>query len=113
VQVLALLALLAALGGIALGWGGGARLTAAYTVVSAVLLVTSQLAAVSQIASRIGDQASLPSGKNQGDFVGTGPGFLLAALLLGIVLVVNVVAALWQTWRAKRMGTISVRTDLP
>ena len=102
VQVLALLALLAALGGIALGWAGGARLTAAYAAVGAVLLVAGQLAAVSQIAGRIGDQASLPGGKNQDDFVGTGPGFLLALLLLGIVFAVNVFAALWQARRARQ-----------
>lgn len=102
VQVLALLALLAALGGVALAWSRGAQLTAAYTVLGAVLLVAAQLAAVTQIASGIGTQASLPSGKSQADFVGTGPGFLLALLLLAITLSVNVVAALWQARRSGR-----------
>jgi len=101
VQVLALLALLAALGGIVLGWSSGARLTIAYAALNAVLLVGAQLAAVTRIASRIGDQAALPSGKSQRDFVGTGQGFLLALLLLATILAVNVIVALWQAMRAR------------
>jgi len=95
-QPLTLLALLAALGGIALAWSHGARVTAVYAALSAVLLIAAQLTAVDQIASRIGDRAALPSGKSQGDFVGTGLGFLLALLLLAIAAALNVVAALWR-----------------
>jgi len=101
VQVLALLALVAALGGIVLGWSSGARLTIACAALNAVLLVGAQLAAVTRIASRIGDQAALPSGKSQRDFVGTGQGFLLALLLLATILAVNVIVALWQAMRAR------------
>jgi hypothetical protein len=102
VQVLALLALLAALGGIALGWAGGAP---AYAALVVGLLLAAQLAAVSEIAGRIGDQAALPSGKSQGDYVGTGQGFVLALLLLATILAVNGAAALWQTRRARhRVG---------
>ncbi|HYW28034.1 MAG TPA: hypothetical protein VE953_27930 [Terriglobales bacterium] len=102
VQPLALLALVAALVGIALAWSHGARVTAAYAAFGAVLLVAAQLTAVDQIASRIGDRAALPSGKSQGDFVGTGLGFLLALLLLAIVAAVNVVAAVWRARRIRR-----------
>src|SRR5262252_4013111 len=102
VQPLALLALVAALVGIALAWSHGARVTAAYAALGAVLLVAAQLTAVDQIASRIGDRAALPSGKSQGDFVGTGLGFLLALLLLAIVAAVNVVAAVWRARRIRR-----------
>jgi hypothetical protein len=100
-QPLTLLALLAALGGIALAWSHGARVTAVYAALSAVLLIAAQLTAVDQIASRIGDRAALPSGKSQGDFVGTGLGFLLALLLLAIAAALNVVAALWRRRRVR------------
>lgn len=103
-QPLALLALVAAVVGIGLALVLGAGPTVAHAAFTAVFLVIGQLAAVTAIAGRVGGPGTLPSGKSQTDYVSTGPGFLLALLLIVVLMAVNLVAIGWQARRARSPG---------
>lgn len=106
-QPLTLLALLAAVAGVgaALGrLGRRAGPTVAYGAVTAALVAVGQWAAVTAIAGRVGAPGTLPAGKSQTDYVGTGPGFVLALALLLALMAVNLVALGWEARRARAPG---------
>lgn len=98
VQPLTALALLAAIAGtvlsLTLGRLRAARL-AAWAAVTAGLLVAQQAIVVGAIAGRIElyPVQQLPAGKTAHDYVNTGPGFTLALLLLGVILLLNATLA--------------------
>jgi hypothetical protein len=103
-QPLMLLALVAAVSGIALAMAGLVRRagpTVAYGAVTAALLAVGQWAAVTAIAGRVGADGPLPAGKSQTDYIGTGPGFVLALAFLLLLMAVNLVALGWEARRAR------------
>jgi hypothetical protein len=103
-QPLALFALVAAIAGIGLALLLGAGQTVVYAAGTSVLLVVAQWVAVTSIAGNVGSAAPLPSGKNQTDYVNTGPGFLLALILLVLLIALNLVVIGWEARRARAPG---------
>lgn len=106
-QPLMLLALVAAVAGVGLALGGLGRRpgpTVAYGAVTGALLALAQWAAVTAIAGRVGAPGALPAGRSQTDYVGTGPGFVLALALLLALMAVNLVALGWEARRARAPG---------
>lgn len=103
-QPLVLLALLVAVAGIGVALTRGASVTVGHAAATAILLAIGQWAAILAISGQIGGSESLPSGKTQGDYVSTGPGFLLALVLLVVLMAVNLVAIGWEARRARAPG---------
>jgi hypothetical protein len=100
-QPLVLLALLVAAAGIGVALATGAGASLGLAASTAVLLAIGQWAAILAISGQIGGSESLPSGKTQGDYVSTGPGFLLALVLLVALMAVNLVAIGWEARRTR------------
>jgi len=103
-QPLVLLALLVAVAGIGVALTRGASVTVGHAAATAILLAIGQWAAILAISGQIGGSESLPSGKTQGDYVNTGPGFLLALVLLVVLMAINLVAIGWEARRARAPG---------
>ena len=101
-QPLALLALLLVVAGIATALTRGAAAVVAHAAVAALVLTMAQLVAISTIAGQIGGTETLPVGKAQTDYIGTGLGFLGSLVGLVLLLALNGVAALWVASRRAR-----------